>query len=212
MRLASGNVALTATPWSPSVKNCPEGPTRLDREIRVGVPARRTDGSGRRTAGRWVSAPAVTAVRFKRPSGRRTRLSRARLGKAAGVPRGADDPQGPIDREQAGSPAGHPDGALGGCPSQVRAILTGRPRQDRPPTKAGRDPPTSIRRSGPPGHRSSSSGPTVRTVGSRLGSQSLPVARQVPVLRRSRSLWGARPPSRSLPRPHDERSASGGHL
>src|ERR687892_2511012 len=44
-------------------------------------------------------------------------------------------PRGPIGREQAGSPAGHPDGALGGCPSQVRAILTGRPRQDRPPTK-----------------------------------------------------------------------------
>jgi hypothetical protein len=35
----------------------------LDREIRVGVPARRTDGSGRRTAGRWVAPPAVAAVR-----------------------------------------------------------------------------------------------------------------------------------------------------
>src|SRR5215216_411148 len=113
MRLASGNAALTATSWGPIVKSCPEGPTRLDREIRVGVPARRADGSGRRTAGRWVAPPAVAAVRFKRPSGRRTRLSRARLGKATGVPRGADDPQGPIGREQAGSPAGHPDGALG---------------------------------------------------------------------------------------------------
>ena len=41
-------------------------------------------------------------------------------------------PRGPIGREQAGSPAGHPDGALGGCPSQARAILTGRPHQDRP--------------------------------------------------------------------------------
>jgi hypothetical protein len=127
MRLASGNVALTTASWAPNVESCPEGPTRLDREIRVGVPARRADGSGRRTAGRWVAPPAVAAVRFKRPSGRRTRLSRARLGKAARVPRGADDPQGPIGREQAGSPAGQPDGVLGGCPSQVRAILTGRP-------------------------------------------------------------------------------------
>ena len=89
----------------------------MDREIRVGVPARRADGSGRRTAGRWVAPPAVAAVRFTRPSGRRTRLSRARLGKVVGVPRGADDPQGPIGREQAGSPADHLDGALGGCPS-----------------------------------------------------------------------------------------------
>jgi len=118
MRLASGNGALTATSWGPSVESCPEGPTRLDREIRVGVPARRADGSGRRTAGRWVAPSAVAAVRFKRPSGRGTRLSRARLGKATGVPRGADDPQGPIGREQAGSPVRHPDGALGGCPSQ----------------------------------------------------------------------------------------------
>jgi hypothetical protein len=45
-------------------------------------------------------------------------------------------PRGPIGREQAGSPAGHPDGVLGGRPSQVRAILTGRPRQDRPPITA----------------------------------------------------------------------------
>jgi hypothetical protein len=67
----------------------------LDREIRVGVPARRADGSGRRTAGRWVAPPAVAAVRFSglRVVGRE--LSRARLGKAVGVPRGADDPQGP---------------------------------------------------------------------------------------------------------------------
>ena len=36
----------------------------MDREIRVGVPARRADGSGRRTAGRWVAPPAVAAVRF----------------------------------------------------------------------------------------------------------------------------------------------------
>jgi hypothetical protein len=81
----------------------------LDREIRVGVPARRADGSGRRTAGRWVAPPAVAAVRFKRPSGRRTRLSRARLGKAVGVPRGADDPQGP-NRPGAGGFARRPPG------------------------------------------------------------------------------------------------------
>jgi hypothetical protein len=109
MRLASRNVALTVTSWTPSIRSCPEGPTRLDREIRVGVPARRTDGSGRRTAGRWVAQPAVTAVRFKRPSGRRTRLSRARLGKATGVPRGADDPQGP-NRPGAGGFARRPPG------------------------------------------------------------------------------------------------------
>jgi len=109
MRLASGNVALTTASWAPSVESCPEGPTRLDREIRVGVPARRADGSGRRTAGRWVAPPAVAAVRFKRPSGRRTRLSRARLGKAARVPRGADDPQGP-HRPGAGGFARRPPG------------------------------------------------------------------------------------------------------
>src|SRR5215207_7497242 len=129
MRLASGNVALTVASWAPIAESCPEGPTRLDREIRVGVPARRADGSGRRTAGRWVAPPAVAAVRFKRPSGRRTRLWRARLGKAVGVPRCADDPRGPIGREEAGSPVGHPDGVPGGRRSQVRAILTGRPRR-----------------------------------------------------------------------------------
>jgi hypothetical protein len=91
------------------MESCPEGPTRLDREIRVGVPARRADGSGRRTAGRWVAPPAVAAVRFKRPSGRRTRLSRARLGKATGVPRGTDDPQGP-NRPGAGGFARRPPG------------------------------------------------------------------------------------------------------
>jgi hypothetical protein len=32
MRLASGNLALTATSWAPNVESCPEGPTRLDRE------------------------------------------------------------------------------------------------------------------------------------------------------------------------------------
>jgi hypothetical protein len=76
-----------------------------------------------RTANRWAVGGATRRCggEVQRPSGRRTRLSRARLGKVVGVPRGADDPQGPIGREQAGSPAGHPDGALGGCPSQLRA-------------------------------------------------------------------------------------------
>ena len=183
MRLASGNAALTATSWGPIVKSCPEGPTRLDREIWVGAPARRADGSGRRTAGRWVAPPAVAAVRFSGLRVVERERSRARLGKATGVPRGADDPQGPIGREQAGSPAGHPVGALGGCRSQVRAILTGRPRQDRLPTKAGpaqQDPPYPV----PAGHPLVlvPAEALVRSVGSRLGSQSLPVARQVPVL------------------------------
>src|SRR5215211_8491518 len=83
MRLASGNAALTATSWGPIVKSCPEGPTRLDREIRVGVPARRADGSGRRTAGRWVAPPAVAAVRF---SGLRV-VGRDSLERDSGRPR-----------------------------------------------------------------------------------------------------------------------------
>ena len=68
-------------------------------------------------------------------------------------------PRGPIGREQAGSLAGHPDGALGGCPSQVRASLTGRPGQDRRSSRAGpaqQHPPYRF----PTGHRSSSSEPT----------------------------------------------------
>jgi hypothetical protein len=81
----------------------------LDREIRVGAPARRADGSGRRTAGRWVAPPTVATVRFSglRVVGRE--LSRARLGKAVGVPRGADDPQGP-NRPGAGGFARRPPG------------------------------------------------------------------------------------------------------
>src|SRR5215216_5095859 len=109
MRLASGNAALTATSWGPIVKSCPEGPTRLDREIRVGVPARRADGSGRRTAGRWVAPPAVAAVRFSGLRVVERERSRARLGKATGVPRGADDPQGP-NRPGAGGFARRPPG------------------------------------------------------------------------------------------------------
>ncbi len=93
-------------------------------------------------------------------------------------------PRGPIGREQAGPPARHPDGALGGCPSiEFRPSSPGRPRQDRPPTRPGPAPAASAVPV-PTGRRSSSSEPTHRfgTVGSRLGSQSLPVARQVPVL------------------------------
>jgi hypothetical protein len=58
-----------------------------------------------------MAPSAVVAVRFKRPSGRRTRLSRARLGKAVGVPRGADDPRRPPGRGSWGlsfSSSGHP--------------------------------------------------------------------------------------------------------
>jgi hypothetical protein len=131
----------------------------LDREIWVGVPARRADGSGRRTAGRWVAPPAVAAVRFKRPSGRGTRPLERDSGRPWEFLGALMTPRGPIGREQAGPPAGRPDGALGGCRSQVRAILTGRPRQDRPPTTAGpaqQHPPYRV----PAGHRSSSSEPT----------------------------------------------------
>jgi hypothetical protein len=120
----------------------------LDREIRVGVPARRTDGSGRRTAGRWVAPPAVAAVRFKRPSGRRTRLSRARLGKATGVPRGTDDPQGP-NRPGAGGFARRPPGpgSWGLSFSEFRPSSPGaRARIGHLPR---RDPPSSIRRTDP---------------------------------------------------------------
>jgi hypothetical protein len=137
--------------------SCPEGPTRLDRETRVGAPARRADGPGRRTAGRWVCATPVAVVRFTRPSGRRTRLSRARLGKAKGVPRGTDDPQGP-NRPGAGgfarrstgrgswglsfSSSSHPHGC-------ARARISHRPR---------RYPPVASAVPVPAGHRSYSSG------------------------------------------------------
>jgi hypothetical protein len=57
-------------------------------------------------------------------------------------------PRGPVGREQAGPPARHPDGALGGCPSiEFGPASPGRPRQDRPLTRAG--PASSIRRPGP---------------------------------------------------------------
>ena len=110
----------------------PEGPTRLDREIRVGVlPEGPTGPDGEPLDGGYAQ-PAVAAVRF---SGLRV-VGRDSLERDSGRPwefLGAlMTPRGPIGREQAGSPAGHPDGALGGCPSQGQAILTGRPRQDRP--------------------------------------------------------------------------------
>src|SRR5215207_5487230 len=180
MRLASGNVALTVASWAPIAESCPEGPTRLDREIRVGVPARRADGSGRRTAGRWVAPPAVATVRFTRPSGRRTRLSRARLGKAAGVPRGADDPQGPNRPGAGGSARSSPGRGSWGLsfsefrPSSpgARARIGHLPRRDRPAASAvpgPHRPPLVLVPADPP----------VRTVDRRLGGQSLPIARQV---------------------------------
>src|SRR4029453_736706 len=117
MRLASRTVALTATSWAPSVESCPEGPTRLDREIRVGVPARRADGSGRRTAGRWVAPPAVAAVRF---SGLGV-VGRDSLERDSGRPReflGAlMTPRGPI-AGTGGFARRQPDGFLG-------VVLTG---------------------------------------------------------------------------------------
>src|SRR5215207_478382 len=193
MRLASGNVALTVASWAPIAESCPEGPTRLDREIRVGVPARRADGSGRRTAGRWVAPPAVAAVRFKRPSGRGTRLSRARLGKAVGVPRGADDPQGP-NRPGAGGFARRPLGRgswglsfseFGPSSPGARARIGHLPR---------RNPPSSTRRPGP--HKPPlvlvRADPPVGTVGSRPGSRSLPVARQVRSLSSSTTVLSRR--------------------
>jgi len=141
---------LTATSWVPTVSSCPEGPTRLDREIRVGAPARRADGPERRTAGRWVCAAPVAVVRSKRPSGRRTRLSRARLGKAVGVPRGTDDPQGPNRPGAGGFAHRQPDGALGGCLCASSALLTGartgRPRQDRPAASASKKTDAVLRR------------------------------------------------------------------
>jgi hypothetical protein len=138
---------LTDTSWPLSVLSCHEGQTRLDREIRVGAPARRTDGSGRRTAGRWVCATPVPAVRSSglRAAGRDSRK------RGSGRPReflGAPmTPRGPIGREQAGSPAGQPDGALGGRHFSSSGHPHGRPRQDRPPTKAV--PASSIRRTAP---------------------------------------------------------------
>jgi hypothetical protein len=75
-------------------------------------------GRRARTANRWAVGGATrrVAVRFKRLSGRRTRLSRARLGKAVGVPRGTDDPQGPNRPGAGGFARRQPDGVLGGRP------------------------------------------------------------------------------------------------
>jgi hypothetical protein len=114
----------------------------LDREIRVGVlPEGPTGPDGEPLDGGYAQ-PAVAAVRF---SGLRV-VGRDSLERDSGRPwefLGAlMTPRGPIGREQAGSPAGHPDGVLGGRPSQVRAILTGRPR--RIGHLPRRDPPSSI--------------------------------------------------------------------
>jgi hypothetical protein len=131
----------------------------LDREIRVGVPARRADGPGRRTAGRWVAPPAVATVRF---SGLRV-VGRDSLERDSGKPwefLGAlMTPRGPIGREQAGSPASHPDGALGGCPSQS----SGHPQRAPGPGSAtcqGGTRPAASAVPVPEGHRSSLSEPT----------------------------------------------------
>ena len=81
----------------------------MDREIRVGVlPDGPTGPDGEPLYG-GVCATRRCGGEVQRPSGRRTRLSRARLGKAVGVPRGADDPQGP-NRPGAGGFARRPPG------------------------------------------------------------------------------------------------------
>jgi hypothetical protein len=137
---------------------------------------RRADGPGRRTAGRWVAPPAVAAVRFKRPTGRRTRLSRARLGKAVGVPRALMTLTGPIGREQAGSPA--IKGFLGVV--LLKLGPSSRSAHARTGHQPRRHPPSSIRRTGP--RRSPlllvRATPPVRAVGRQLGSQCCPSYRR----------------------------------
>jgi hypothetical protein len=151
----------------------------LDREIRVGVPARRTDGSGRRTAGRWVAPPAVAAVRFsglrvvgrdslERDSGRSWEFLGALM-----------TPRGPSAGSRRVRPPATRTGSLGVVLLRVQAVLTGRPGQDRPPPTAGpaqQHPPC---RSPQATARPRRADPPVRTLGRRLGSRSLPVARQV---------------------------------
>jgi hypothetical protein len=151
----------------------------LDREIRVGVPARRTDGSGRRTAGRWVAPPAVAAVRssglrvvgrdsLERDSGRSWEFLGALM-----------TPRGPSAGSRRVRPPATRTGLLGVVLLRVQAVLTGRPGQDRPPPKAEpaqqhppyqfHRPPLVLVRADPP----------LRTIDSRLSGQSLPIARQV---------------------------------
>jgi hypothetical protein len=68
-------------------------------------------------------------------------------------------PRGPIGREQAGSPAGHSDGALGGCPSHS----SGHPHRAPGPgsaTSHGGTRPAAPAVPVPTNHRSSSSEPT----------------------------------------------------
>ena len=67
-------------------------------------------------------------------------------------------PRGPSAGSRRVRPLVTRTGLLGVVLLRVRAILTGRPCQDRPPAKA--DTPSSVRRTGPAGHRSSSSAPT----------------------------------------------------
>jgi hypothetical protein len=77
---------------------------------------------------------AVVVVRFKRPSGRTTRLSRSRLGKATGVPRGIDDPQGP-NRPGAGGLARRSTGrGSWGLSFEPRRII---PQGSHPASAAG---------------------------------------------------------------------------
>jgi hypothetical protein len=109
----------------------------LDREIRVGVlPEGPTGPDGEPLDGGYAQ-PAVAAVRF---SGLRV-VGRDSLERDSGRPwefLGAlMTPRGPIGREQAGSPAGHPDGVPGGCPFSSSGHPHRAPTPDRPPTKAG---------------------------------------------------------------------------
>jgi hypothetical protein len=142
-RLASGNVALTATSWSLSVRSCPEGPTWLDREIRVGAPARRADGSGRRTAGRWVCAIPVSVVRSSglRVAGRDSRERGP--GRPWNVPRGTDDPRGP-NRPGAGGFARRSTGRGSWGLSLFRFGSSSRDARVRIGHLPGRYPPSSV--------------------------------------------------------------------
>src|SRR5262245_44995091 len=87
-------------------------------------------------------------------------------------------PRGPSAGSRRVRPLVTRTGLLGVVLLGVRAILTGRPRQDRPPAKA--DTPSGTRRTGPrrPPLVHVRADPPIGP----LGSRSLPVARQVPVL------------------------------
>jgi hypothetical protein len=85
----------------------------------------------------------------KRPSGRRTRLSRARLGKAVGVPRGTDDPQGP-NRPGTGGLTRRSTGR-GSWGLSCRKVGPSSPGAARISHRPRRYPPNSIRRPSPRG-------------------------------------------------------------